>query len=166
VCKHLLFVLYRALKFTLVDIPLPSTVDEIPFSYIKENYRRSDDSKDDVAGEDETSDQDSEQDCSICFETLYISKPKEPLVNCTSQCRNYFHAKCMEVWRTKQVTGTASCPLCRAPISKQCCVCLEFQPKAKDGHTFSTCQLCRYCFHQRENVTAATHRTQNCTTKH
>lgn len=50
--------------------------------------------------------QESDDNCIICFESL----SGEPMIQCVTTCKNYFHQACINIWLTRN----ANCPLCRA----------------------------------------------------
>lgn len=49
---------------------------------------------------------DPDECCPICYEELGV---EEDIVACDTQCKNCFHAACVEMWRK----ASTNCPMCR-----------------------------------------------------
>lgn len=133
ICKHILFVFLRVLKFSKEKmLELHTTTfnqDYIPAQLIKERYLANDDCKAPVEAIQALEKLQAQteikrkpidgNDCAICCDAMQGEEEKK-LVWCMGQCGNNFHSQCIEslkkFYRRKNLP--VPCPLCRTEWKK------------------------------------------------
>ena len=130
VCKHIVFLLIRVLK--LYDLEyfkklvldteqynsiqnkldnLISHVDDMVVDNELVNKYKKSQNKDTLFNYDEKSLKDSNDECSICYDSLFNTA--DELLSCPT-CKNAFHKRCMEKWLTNSPHG--NCVYCRSSV--------------------------------------------------
>ena len=176
ICKHLLFIVHRVVKVPLtfyISNPIDLQQFQGLIGSINQNVQAPNSIVDAysqamvAAHMTQGSQSTDEEDCPICMEAL--DEKQEELCSCTKQCNKKFHVKCIEMWKGVSASNGLKCPMCRAAftllsqkdtnhINLACSVCLRFQPQVAYTHVDADCDLCKACFHDRQNVDASRHR--------